>query len=331
MTIYSQHANRGKTQILATFTGASGITSTTVTSVDDAEVAAPIVDALNRASACATVPVSVHDTRHGNLGGYYPREHLAALADRDRRGDLLTGAHSLWYEYVKAILHRALTDLDAALATVAPPVRTAVEAELAAEARDLHAGLQMFSTGSWPDNAEPERMWDFEAPFVLFDGGVDGLSSSVRENLDEFEEDLVPGEVSEAVTDLRILYEASLAAGGDYTMLDEAILVLSHEPGHDLYYLKITAPLPGEPGRAAWEVSLWQWDLDLSDSENEDKTATGENVLACALQVRPAVADLIGLLERSGAHPGQLATWAKTPVGQFLDGTPFTVTKRYDD
>lgn len=330
MTIYSQHANRGKIQILATYAGESGITSSTVTSVDDADAAGPIVDALNRISAYATVPVSVHDTRHDGIG-YYPREHLVALANRDRRGDLLTGAHSLWYEYVKAMLHRALTDLDAVLEAVAPPVRTAVEAELAVEARDLLAGLHEFTTGSWPDGAEPERGWDFNDPFVLFNGGVGGLGSDTRESLDEVEEDFTPEEVGEAAADLRTLYEASLVPAEGFTVLDESVLILSHEPGHDLYYLDVAPPIPGDPHRADWEVSISQWDLDLSDPENEDKTATGESVLDCALPARPAPADLISLLKRSGAHPDQLATWAKTPVGELLDGTPFTVTKRYDN
>src|SRR5689334_11957682 len=59
VTIYSQHPNRGKVQILATFRGPAGVVSSTITSVEDAALARPIVDALNRISACATVPVSV--------------------------------------------------------------------------------------------------------------------------------------------------------------------------------------------------------------------------------------------------------------------------------
>jgi hypothetical protein len=93
----------------------------------------------------------------------------------------------------------------------------------------------------------------------------------------------------------------------------------------------VAALVPGEPGRAAWQVSLGQWDIDLSEPENEGKITIGEGVLDCDLPVRPALADLISLLGRSDAHPDQLATWAKTPVGRFLDGTPFTVTHRYDD
>jgi hypothetical protein len=335
VTIYSQHANRGKTQILATFTGASGITSTTVTSVDDAALAAPIVDALNRVSACATVPVSIHYSRGGHVR-QYPWEHLAVLADRGRREELLTGAYSLWYEYAKAMLYQALNDLDAALAAVAPPVRTAIEAELGAEARDLYAGLHMYSVGSGADEPEPERKWEFGAPFVLFDGGIAGLSSDTRQALNKLEEGLSPDEVSETVGDLRVLYEASLAPARGDTLLDESILLLSHEPRDDQYYLdqyylEVTAPVPGDQWRDAWEVSVWQWDTDLNDPATAGETIAGESVLDCTLPSRPAATDLVNLLTRSEASPDQLATWAKTPVGQFLDGTPFTVTKRYDD
>ncbi|MEV6608767.1 hypothetical protein [Kutzneria sp. NPDC051319] len=37
--------------------GPAGVVSATVTSVDELKLAVPIVDALNRISACATVPV----------------------------------------------------------------------------------------------------------------------------------------------------------------------------------------------------------------------------------------------------------------------------------
>jgi hypothetical protein len=71
-----------------------GPRSSTVTCVAEADLAAPIADALNRISALATVPVSFHDTR-GSRVDYYPREHLASLTDQDARADLLNGAHSL--------------------------------------------------------------------------------------------------------------------------------------------------------------------------------------------------------------------------------------------
>ncbi|MER6764209.1 MULTISPECIES: hypothetical protein [Amycolatopsis] len=147
MTIYSQHAQRGKIQILANYRGWGGMVASTVTSVDSSKVARPIVDALNRISACATVPVSVHDERNRRVN-YYPARHLAALTDRAVRASLLEGTHSLWYEQVMWLLHGALIDLDEATAGVPAPVRMAVEAELETEERWLRAALAEFSEGS---------------------------------------------------------------------------------------------------------------------------------------------------------------------------------------
>src|SRR5882762_10364699 len=81
----------GKVQILATYRGTTGVVSSTVTSVGDIALAGPIVDALNRISACATVPVSVHDMRARRVTSY-PADHFAALTDRSARPDLLSGA-----------------------------------------------------------------------------------------------------------------------------------------------------------------------------------------------------------------------------------------------
>jgi hypothetical protein len=107
MTIYSQHPNRGKVQILATYRGLAGVTSTTVTSVDHAAVAGPIVGALNRVSAYATMPVSVYDGRDGRFA-HYPADHLDALTEPSIRDYLLRGSHSLWYVQAMKYLHRAL-------------------------------------------------------------------------------------------------------------------------------------------------------------------------------------------------------------------------------
>src|SRR2546423_4583694 len=155
MTIYCQPANRGKTQILATYHGPAGITSTTVTSVADTVLATPIVDALNRMSALATVPVSVYDMR-GNRQ-HYPRTHLAAFTQREVRADLLCGTHSLWYEYACVLLHTALTDLDGALAATPEPVRIAVQAEVDTEVRSLIAELDVYHGGGDDDDQEAEQ------------------------------------------------------------------------------------------------------------------------------------------------------------------------------
>lgn len=146
MTIYSQHPSRGKVQILATYSASAGVTSSAVTSVDEAALAAPIVDALNRISALTTVPVSIWDKRDGH--SRYPAGHLAALTDRGDRAELLIGAHSLWYELVKLLLAKALTDLDDAMATVPGPVGTAIDAEFEAEARGLRDALAECSQGT---------------------------------------------------------------------------------------------------------------------------------------------------------------------------------------
>jgi hypothetical protein len=112
-----------------------------VTSVDDTAAAAAIVDALNRISASATVPVSIHDERSYRSSHYYPSEHLAALTDPSSRSELLAGKgeHGLWYEYAMVMLHRALGDLDTAIMSMPAPVRTAITAELETEARGTSA------------------------------------------------------------------------------------------------------------------------------------------------------------------------------------------------
>ncbi len=205
MTIYCQHANRGKTQILATYHGPAGITSTTVTSVADTVLATPIVDALNRISALATVPVSVYDMR-GNRQ-HYPRTHLAAFTQREVRADLLCGTHSLWYEYACVLLHTALTDLDGALAATPEPVRIAVQAEVDTEVRSLIAELDVYHGGGDDDDQEAEqwREWGMGTPFVQYPHRDDPLSGETRELLDRREKGATPQQRESAIADLRTL------------------------------------------------------------------------------------------------------------------------------
>ncbi|MGW1682721.1 hypothetical protein [Saccharopolyspora sp. NPDC002376] len=210
MTIYSQHPNRGKVQVLVTYRGPAGVTSSTVTSVDDARGAARIADALNRISTCATVPVSVYDRRNGRPD-HYPVEHLAALTDESARASLLEGAHSLWYEQVKVLLHQTLSDLDEATTAVPAPVRSAISAELGAEACGLREARAVFSEGVEPPETGNRRIWDFEDPFAPFDGGLEGLSGEDRARLDRFELDFTDEELNEGVADLRWLLDAALA------------------------------------------------------------------------------------------------------------------------
>jgi hypothetical protein len=118
MAIYSQHANRGKIQILATYQGPGGVVSSTVTSLGSADLAVPLVDALNRISALATLPLSVFFIRDRRAHSY-PTGHITALTDQTARSSLLTGVHSTWYEYVCFDLHLALVHLDEALSDAA--------------------------------------------------------------------------------------------------------------------------------------------------------------------------------------------------------------------
>lgn len=330
MTIYSQHPNRGKVQALATFRGPTGVVSSTVTSIDDTMLAAQIVDALNRISACATVPVSVYDERDDGFN-HYPRTHLAALTDQSARPALLKGAHSLWYENSMQLLHTALTDLDKALVDAPAPVRTAVTAELTTEARWLSDALAEYYEGTDVPHEESPRRWDFQAPFVAFDGGMDALSSECRTRLDHRENGASAEALGRGIDGLRLLTETYERCKNEDAVLDLTELTITHDPlGADRYYLTVDAPTPNERfRRAGWEVAIGRWDNDLNDPENDEWDATGESQLSCASAVPPAASDLVELLNLSGAQPEILTRWAKTPVGEALSGTAFIVTTRY--
>ncbi|MGI8451743.1 MAG: hypothetical protein ACR2MP_32060 [Streptosporangiaceae bacterium] len=333
MAIYSQHANRGKVQILATYNGKAGVTSSTVTSVDGAATAAPIIDALNRISACATMPVSVQDRRISTYTEY-PRTHLEAITGRSRRPELLTGAHSLWYEYAKLLLYRALSDLDAAVAQAPAPVQTAIEAELDAEVRSLRAAVREYDGDPSANDARPERLWDFQQPFMPVEGGMNELGAGTRRGLDRVEEDLSAVQLEQALTDLKLLYAASMSAGG-FASLDEGDLSITDDPtpcGSDSYFLDIRAPLLSFPqGPSSWTIAISRWDFVLDDPETGENTCTDEPILECTLSERPAESELVSLLSLSGrGEQEQLSAWAKTPVGAALSGTSFVVTERYD-
>jgi len=334
MTIYSQHANRGKIQILATYNGDSGVTSSTVTSVDDVGAAAAIIDALNRLSESASVPISVWDERSGAYTRY-PSEHLAAIADPSRRADLLAGKgeHSLWYEYAMLMLHQALADLDTAITAMPAPVRTAITAELEAEARGLQVRLHEYEQGS--SEGETDRQWDFEDPFILFDGGMAELSRSMRERIDRLESHLPASHLAQAAEDLRLLYGAYIAVEGDRASLEEEYLCITYEhedTAPDGHFLTIAAPRPGHRhGERSWSVTIDQWVADEYDSDGEIAEAHGETTVECALAVRPSAGELVSLLALAGRGPKQISMWAKTPVGDVLAGTAFLVTSRDDD
>lgn len=327
MTIYSQHPNRGKVQILATYNGTNGLKSTTVTSVETADLAAPIVDALNRASACATVPLSVWNDREGS-SARYPREHLAALMDRARRDDLLTGAHSLWYEYVKLVLHEALVDLDEALGSVPAPVRSAVESELTTEASQLQAALAEYR-GEPVGGVTVERLWDFHHPIVLFDGGIHELRDFTRERMNDAEDDDFDRSLEQTVDNLRILFEATLATSSQSTRLDDTGLSIFDEPDFCGYFLSIDPPRP-RYSRHSWEISIQKWVPESEDPDEEFPNERNEEVLTCALPIPPTASEISTLLNMLGTDGAQLIAWSKTQVGNHLAGTPYVVTERHD-
>ncbi|HEV2345505.1 MAG TPA: hypothetical protein VGS97_15510 [Actinocrinis sp.] len=333
MTIYSQHANRGKVQILATYQGPGGVTSSTVTSLGSSDQVAPLVDALNRVSAFAELPMAVSDTR-GQRVRSYPSRHVEALTDRDARSGLLTGTHSLWYEYVCFELHRALADLDNALQSVPGPIRIAVNAEVDKEAELLRVAVGE-SDGTEPAPTEGvERLWEFDAPMVRYDGGMDVLSAEVREKLDDFEDDASDEERVVAVADLRVLAAVqAMCSDVDYLHFEAGYLTLSHDPvGPYKLFLTIGAPQPGDSGLKAWSVDVDRWvptdpNEQLEDPDDDYRSATSQSVLCCELPKRPSAESLAGFLHRLDREPQLLPRIVKTAeIGSPLEGTEFVVT-----
>ncbi|MGW0485379.1 hypothetical protein [Nonomuraea sp. NPDC003214] len=332
MTIYSQHANRGKVQVLATYRASEGVRSVTVTSVDSAALATPLVSALNRISAYASVPIAVWDERGARVASY-PADHLAALVDQSARQRLLQGAHSLWYEYVKLLLHEALSDLDAAMSSVPAPVQTAIKAEIEAEAGALIGA----SDGPAPEETEGARLWEFENPFVTFDSqrgnvylGNPHCMEEERARLDRLEGGASGKRLSQAVDDLRVLYDAYARSDNDQAnLIIDSSLFVDYEPWEesDRYFLNVFAPMPGDDVET-WQLEIGRWVPD--NPEDEDGSATGEPILHCVRATPPTASELIEVLNLGRKRVQQLADWAVTPVGEALDGTTFVVTTRYD-
>ncbi|MBB5829056.1 hypothetical protein [Micromonospora carbonacea] len=329
MTIYSTHPNRGKTQVLASYrTPNDDITSTTVTSCDDPILARTVVDALNRISACATLPLCVYD-RRGNSSSHYPAGHLDTLSDPTARAGLLVGTHSLWYELVMFELHTAFSDLDQALHDTPAPVQLAITQELQAEARDLRAELLNYS-----ENVEPttpvQRSWQRSFPFVAHEGGMPQLDTSTRESLDRLEEGATTAALAEGVEGLRALLSAYRLTDNQGAMLDVSALSILDDPSWGpAYYLSIDSPVPGGTHPRGWSVYLGRWELDDPDDEDSGDS-TGSAVVVCDLPTAPSAADLVQLLNLSAAGTSQHEVWATTPVGDPLTGTGFIVTSRYD-
>lgn len=335
LTIYSKHANRGKTQILATFQGPDGNTSATVTSLADSALAEPIIDALNRISALATIPVSVYDTRGQHLE-HYPRTHLAALTKPETRDDLLHGGHSLWYQATNLLLHQALLDLDEAVAAAPEPVRIAVKAELEIEARNLTDQVLEYD-GEEPEDAgapsepeaEPERLWDRDSPFVMFTGWDDLLGERCRERFDRREEGTTPEQRERAVADLRVLWAVADLCPEAHLDLTANIWEIFYEPADsDRHFLNVVAPAPGEQ---EWAIELSVWEPDDPEDDDGYGSATGRNLLTCTHPERPTATDVADLLNRFEQQQHQASKWAVTQIGEALGGSIFVVTERAED
>ena len=334
MTIYSHHPHRGKVQILATFRGPSGLTSSTVTSVESVDLAEPIADALNRVSASATIPVSFWDTRHGPVDDF-PTDHIAALTDPVARPHLLVGSHSLWYVMATWLLHSALTDLDAALEAAPPPVRTAIEAELETEATWLRSALAEEWEGAEPPARDDERrIWQHEEPFVY--AAEYGLGDRDREYLDRHEASFTDAERQQAVDDLRLMLDvykqrsprADVALGLEG--FDFFVEPIDGDPlAEDRFYLEI-GPLLSEDatGLGGWGISLGRWVTDEVDEEGYPIGSTGATFLDAGFSEPPAPTEIAKLLE---VTHHQVASWATAVVGDGLDGTRLVVTERVEN
>jgi len=323
VTIYSQHPNRGKVQLLATYHTLAGLTSTTVTSVNDTATATPIVEALNRISAYATTVLSAHDRNFHR----YPTDHLDALVDPHARPSLLQGAHSLWYEYVKILLHQALLDLDEATANLPAPIRTAITAELSAEAQHFQ---DMPSKPDAADGDDQQRLWDSSQPAALL-GGMEPLTDRYRELLNEAEKGYTAEQRHLAVESLRHLAEAYQQIDSDTCQFETEYLMLTEDPYNEQrYFVEVAAPDPEEPSSQEWTVTLTQWIPDSKYSSEQGETATGEPVLDCVLTRPPTADEIVVFLKLCADQPELLTIWAKTPVGESLSGTEFVVTKRHD-
>ncbi|MDG4762526.1 hypothetical protein O7632_00105 [Solwaraspora sp. WMMD406] len=329
MTIYSTHPNRGKTQVLASYrTPDDDTASTTVTSCDEPMLARRIVDALNRISACATLPLCVYDRRGNSLSGY-PTGHLDTLIDPAARAGLLVGTHSLWYELVMFELHTAFTDLDQALNEAPAPVQLAITQELQTEARDLRAEVLYYS-----ENVEPaipvQRSWEHSLPFVAYEGGMSQLNTLTRESLDRLEEGATDTALAEGAEGLRALLSAYRLTDNQEAMLDVSALSILDDPSWgDSYYLSIDSPVPGGRHPHGWNIHLGRWEPDDPDDEDSGDS-TGSAVVICDLPTAPGIADLVQLLNLSAAGTSQHEAWATTPVGDPLPGTGLIVTSRDD-
>ncbi|MFE6645060.1 hypothetical protein ACFVJS_00760 [Nocardioides sp. NPDC057772] len=259
----------------------------------------------------------------------YPRDHLDAMSNPKERSFLLEGAHSLWYVLATWRLHDALADLDKALAAVPPPVRTAVEAELATEANWLQVALAE-AEGEETSDTEGRRLWEHGDPFIYAEDL--GLSERDREHLEEHDDYDTDADRQLAADDLRMMLDAYTRCSPDALTsfslegLDFFIDPFDSESGDHDFYLEVgprmSENLFGAPG---WGISIGRWEVDEVDDDGEAIGATGSTFLDATFAERPGTADLTALLEVSHS---QIATWATADIGDTLDGTKLVVAQR---
>ncbi|MFC7761116.1 hypothetical protein ACFQY4_26110 [Catellatospora bangladeshensis] len=301
-----------------------------MTSVEDAQCAAAITDALNRVSAYATVPVSVTDDRDDGYANY-PHDHLGALTDPSRSAELLAGDHSLWYGLAMTGLHKALRDLQQVLNDVPPPVAIAVTAELQTEAEQIALVLDEHKHGFDP-NRSITRQWIRNGPYVVSDGDLPDLTDHTRGELDDVEDGFEGDQLSQALVSLRLLWQIT-----DRTVNDEAewetsrmsIMYDEMMMGRD-FFLLISAPVPGDHHRTSWKVSIDKWVPDSWDETGEADGHYNEGVLTCDLGPQPDIDQLVHLLDLCAKDENQLSAWATTPAGANLAGTSISVAVRDD-
>jgi hypothetical protein len=332
MTIYSMYQSRNNIQVLATYSAESGMHSEVVARFESASKAKMIVDGLNRASVCATLPVSVWDCRNGSFQ-MYPSDHLRAMADPSRRNDLLSGAHSLWYEFMKLHLHQALTDIDTALEGEPESTRAALEEELATETSQLHGALAEFE-GDPIAGFELQRGWDFNRPTIPYDGGLYELGASIREAMDRAELEDIGEDLQDSIENLRLLFKVHLDSESAVAELHPPEIEILCEPllpERHGYYLTISAPGTSSNPGSEWTIGVSRWVSSDDGEDSESLSDIGVSLIQCKLGDRPHRTELVNLLNLAEGDDGKrLETWASTPVGEMLDGTNFAVTERLE-
>ncbi|AEV87169.1 hypothetical protein ACWT_6155 [Actinoplanes sp. SE50] len=132
---------------------------------------------------------------------------------------------------------------------------------------------------------------------------------------------------------MRLLAEARWRHPSNTCRFEAEYLSITEDPADnnpERYFVELSAPHPDKSHSSLWTLELQQWIPDYDDSE-DDGSATSENILDCHLDTPPAVDQIVALLNLCTDHPSLLTTWAKTPIGNSLAGTPYVVDERHDD